>query len=94
MTAEHLTTENNLSVQPQGEGLIVKIREIIENEIRPTLQDDGGDIEFVDFEDNIVKVKLYGACAHCPSSLMHMHGDVEELLKEKVREIEGLELVS
>lgn len=86
--------EANVNSSAEGEGLIAKIREIIEKEVRPSLQDDGGDIEFVDFEDNIVKVKLYGACAHCPSSLMHMHGDVEELLKEKVPEIEGLELVS
>lgn len=68
------------------------IREFIEKEIRPTLQDDGGDIEFVDFEENIIKVKLYGACAHCPSSKLHMHGEVEELLKEKFPQIEGLEL--
>ncbi len=73
--------------------LIEKIREVVEKDIRPSLQEDGGDIEFVDFEDGIVKIKLYGACAHCPSSLMHMHGDVEDLLKEKVPEIEGLELV-
>lgn len=74
--------------------MIAEIKEIIEKEVRPALQADGGDIEFVDFEDNIVKVKLYGACAHCPSSLMHMHGEVEELLKEKIPQIEGLELVS
>ena len=73
--------------------LIEKIRNMIEKDIRPSLQEDGGDIEFVDFEDGYVKVKLYGACAHCPSSLMHMHGAVEDLLKEKVPEIEGLELV-
>jgi len=73
--------------------LIEKIREVIESEVRPSLQEDGGDIEFVDFEDGIVQVKLYGACAHCPSSLMHMHGDVEDLIKAKVPEVEGLELV-
>lgn len=73
--------------------LIDQIKEVIENDVRPTLQADGGDIEFVDFEDGIVKVKLYGACAHCPSSLMHLHGEVEEMLKEKVPEIEGIELV-
>lgn len=71
---------------------ITEIQQFIETKIRPELQDHGGDIEFVDFEDGLVKVKLYGACAHCPSSLMHMHGDVEGALKEQFPDLEGIEI--
>jgi Fe-S cluster biogenesis protein NfuA len=40
------------------------------NEIRPSLQADGGDVELVDVEDGIVKVRLTGACGGCPMSQM------------------------
>jgi Fe-S cluster biogenesis protein NfuA len=43
-----------------------KIEELI-SKIRPSLQADGGDIELVSIEDNVVKVKLKGACGTCPA---------------------------
>ncbi len=62
--------------------------------IRPFLQRDGGDIEFVDFtEDNIVMVKLQGHCAGCPASTMTIKGVVEQLLKDDIPEVEGVEEV-
>lgn len=53
--------------------MIAKIQEIIEQQIRPALQSDGGDIELIDVEDGIVKVRLVGACSHCPSSAMTLY---------------------
>lgn len=73
--------------------MIEKIRTVIDQEIRPALQADGGDIEFVDIEDGIVKVKLVGACSHCPSSAMTLYDGVEKLLKEKIPEVKGIEQV-
>ena len=77
----------------QGAGMIESIQKLIENEIRPALQQDGGDIELVDIEDGIVKVRLVGACAHCPSSAMTLYDGVEKMLKEKIPEVKGLEQV-
>ena len=63
-------------------------------QIRPYLQRDGGDIEFVELtEDNIVKVKLQGHCAGCPGAQMNIKGVVERLLKESHPEIQGVESV-
>ena len=63
-------------------------------QIRPYLQRDGGDIEFVELpEDNIVKVKLQGHCAGCPGAQMTIKGVVERLLKEAYPEIQGVESV-
>ncbi len=63
-------------------------------QIRPYLQRDGGDIEFVELtEDNIVKVKLQGHCAGCPGAQMTIKGVVERLLKESYPEIQGVEAV-
>ena len=62
--------------------------------IRPILQRDGGDIEFVDLtEDLIVKVRLQGHCAGCPGARMTLKGIVEKALKESYPEIAGVEAV-
>jgi len=54
------------------------------NDIRPSLQNDGGDIEFVSLVDDIVSVRLTGACAGCPMSQMTLKQGVERYLREKV----------
>lgn len=61
--------------------------------IRPALQADGGDIELIDVQDGIVKVKLTGACGDCPMSQMTLKQGVERVLKEEVPEVKGLEAV-
>ena len=73
--------------------MISQIQNIIETQIRPALQSDGGDIELVDVEDGIVKVKLVGACSHCPSSAMTLYEGVEKMLMEKIPEVKGIEQV-
>jgi Fe-S cluster biogenesis protein NfuA len=73
--------------------MIQKIQEIIEKQIRPALQAHGGDIELVDVEDGIVKVKLRGACSGCPSSAMTLYHGVQQLLMEMVPEVKGVEQV-
>ena len=63
-------------------------------QIRPYLQRDGGDIEFVELtEDNVVKVRLQGHCAGCPGAQMTIKGGVERLLQESYPEIQGVESV-
>ncbi|MCK4223205.1 NifU family protein [Candidatus Bathyarchaeota archaeon] len=62
-------------------------------EIRPNLQADGGDIELVDVEKGIAKVKLKGACAGCPMSTMTIKWGVENFLKKKIPEIVKVEAV-
>ena len=58
------------------------------NSIRPMLQADGGDVELVEVtEDNIVKVKLKGACGSCPMSTYTLKLGIEQRLKEVIPEI-------
>ena len=62
--------------------------------IRPILQRDGGDLEFVELtDDNIVKVRLQGHCAGCPGARMTLKGIVEKILKENFPELKGVEAV-
>ncbi|MBQ4649843.1 MAG: NifU family protein [Firmicutes bacterium] len=70
-----------------------KIKDAL-GQIRPYLQRDGGDIEFVELtEDNIVKVRLQGHCAGCPGAQMTIKGVVERLIKEAYPEIKAVEAV-
>ena len=64
-----------------------KVKTVID-EIRPYLKADGGDAELVEVsEDGIVKLRLLGACGHCPMSIMTLKMGIEKRIKEKVPEI-------
>jgi len=69
-----------------------KIEEVLDK-IRPSLQADGGDVEFVDYEDGIVKVRLQGACSGCPMALVTLKAGIENLLKQEIPEIKSIERV-
>ncbi len=61
--------------------------EAILAQIRPSLQTDGGDVELVDANEGVVKLKLTGACAGCPMATMTLRHGIERILKEKVPEV-------
>lgn len=60
-----------------------QVRAVLD-EIRPMLQNDGGDIEFVSLEGTVVKVRLQGACSGCPHAAITMKQGVEARVKEMV----------
>jgi len=60
------------------------------NEIRPALQADGGDIDYLGMEDGYVKVRLRGACSGCPSSTITLQMGVERAIRGRVPEIKGV----
>jgi len=67
---------------------------VVLNEIRPALQQDGGDCELVEVtDDGIVKVRLTGACAGCPMSTMTLKMGIEATLKERIPEVQAVESV-
>ena len=69
-----------------------KIEEIINKDIRPYIEADGGYIEFEDFADGVVFVRLAGACAGCPGAAMTLKGGVERVLRSKMPEVQSVRL--
>jgi Fe-S cluster biogenesis protein NfuA len=63
------------------------------NQIRPMLQKDGGDVELVEVEGGVVKVRLQGACKGCPMSQMTLKNGIEKFLKQQVPEVDRVESV-
>ena len=60
-----------------------QVQEVIDK-LRPYLQRDGGDVQLVDVEDGIVKLRLMGACGSCPSSTITLKAGIERALIEEV----------
>ncbi|HRN41727.1 MAG: NifU family protein [Flavobacteriales bacterium] len=70
--------------------ILEKVNQALE-QIRPFLNDDGGDIELVEVTDDLyVKVKLLGACKSCSMSSMTIKGGVEESIKRVIPELKGV----
>ena len=63
-----------------------KVEEVLEK-IRPSLIADGGNVELVEVNDGVVKVKLTGACAGCPMSTMMLKNGIERILKQEIPEV-------
>ena len=70
-----------------------KIKEIIEK-IKPYLNQDGGDVEFVKFEDGICFVRLKGACAGCMFADITIQNTVEEMIVSEVPEVIKVENIN
>ena len=68
---------------------ISKIKELLDS-LRPYLNMDGGDVEYVDYKDNIVYVKLTGACAACMFSDDTIKNGLYETIKAEIPEVEGV----
>ena len=74
--------------------IINKIEEAL-TEIRPFLENDGGDIHFVELSDDwVVKVKLIGACSSCDISMMTLKNGVEAAIKNAVPKVKSVEEAS
>jgi Fe-S cluster biogenesis protein NfuA len=73
----------------QNAAMYDEVLEVLDK-LRPFLQRDGGDVELVDVEDGIVKLKLMGACGSCPSSTITLKAGIERALLE---EVEGVQEV-
>ncbi|KMJ55976.1 NifU family protein [Bacillus sp. LL01] len=72
--------------------MVEQVQEVLEK-LRPFLLRDGGDVELVDVEDGIVKVRLLGACGSCPSSTITLKAGIERALLEEVPGVKEIEQV-
>ena len=75
------------SASAEGDGVAARVRDILENEVRPAVAQDGGDIIFAGYRDGVVEVYLQGSCAGCPSSTLTLKMGIEQRLREEIPEI-------
>ena len=72
------------------DAITAKIRLILERDIRPYVEQDGGEIVFAGYHDGVVEVVLQGACAGCPSSSITLKMGIEARLKEEIPEVRSV----
>ncbi len=85
---EAIAANASVSVHAEGRSEIEKkIIEILDNEIRPAVARDGGDIVFYGYDNGVVKLQLQGACSSCPSSIMTLKMGIENRLKMVIPEV-------
>ena len=73
----------------EGEALVDRVKEVLD-ECRPMVQADGGDIELLDVQDNVVHVQLTGNCVGCPSSQATLRQGIERRLKARIPQLSGI----
>lgn len=95
LLAEHVTSGQPVLLnlvaannESENDSVIVKqIKRLLESEIKPVVALDGGDIAFVSYENNILSLKMMGACSGCPSSQATLKDGIEVRMKQAIPEI-------
>lgn len=76
-----------------NQDLIIRVQEVIDLEIKPMIERDGGSIELVSIDETgIVKVRLSGTCSKCSASSITLHGGIERILRKRFPEIQSAAL--
>uniref|UniRef100_A0A8C5M3I0 NFU1 iron-sulfur cluster scaffold homolog, mitochondrial n=1 Tax=Leptobrachium leishanense TaxID=445787 RepID=A0A8C5M3I0_9ANUR len=79
------------AVTEDDDEVVAMIKELLDTRIRPTVQEDGGDILYRGFQDGIVQLKLQGSCTSCPSSIITLKSGIQNMLQFYIPEVEGVE---
>ena len=93
-SGEMAIVETTAGSDPASLGAVEQqITRLLEEEIRPALAMDGGDINYIGFAEGIVTVQMVGACGTCPSATATLKLGVERLLMEEIPEVRGVEQI-
>jgi Fe-S cluster biogenesis protein NfuA len=87
MSTETTTPEAPAAAASDPRALTIENVERVLDELRPYLMADGGNVEIVEIDGPIVKVRLQGACGSCPSSTMTLKMGIERKLRESIPEV-------
>ncbi len=68
-----------------------KVKTLLEEYVRPAVEQDGGAIEYHSYKDGVVKVLLQGSCSGCPSAMITLKSGIENLLKSMIPEVQAVE---
>ncbi len=79
-------TENN-TISADDTDVVVRIKELLENYVKPAVEMDGGAISFRGFENGTVTLMLQGSCSGCPSSMITLKSGIEAMMKRMIPEV-------
>lgn len=88
LLTQQIIEDNGSPVNEDEPEIDRKIKEILDEYVKPAVESDGGAIAFHSFEEGVVKVLLQGSCSGCPSSTLTLKAGIENLLKSMVPEVQ------
>jgi len=91
---EEISNATSADSQEEEDETVLLIKELLDSRIRPTVQEDGGDIQFVEFKDGIVYLIMQGSCSSCPSSVVTLKNGVQNMLQFYIPEVLSVEQIT
>jgi len=79
--------EASNTVNADDNDIVKRIKELLENYVKPAVEMDGGAIQFKSYNDGIVNLMLQGSCSGCPSSMVTLKAGIEGMMKRMIPEV-------
>ena len=84
----HKKQDASNTVQADDADVVVRIKELLENYVKPAVEMDGGAIQFKSYADGVVNLALQGSCSGCPSSMITLKAGIEGMMKRMIPEVQ------
>lgn len=82
-----MKSESSNEISADDNDVVKRIKELLENYVKPAVEMDGGAIQFKSFEDGKVNLMLQGSCSGCPSSMITLKAGIEGMMKRMIPEV-------
>ena len=79
--------ESSNDVHADDSDVVKRIKELLDNYVRPAVEMDGGAIQFQSYNDGVVNLMLQGSCSGCPSSMITLKAGIEGMMKRMIPEV-------
>ena len=79
--------ESSNTVAADDDDVVKRIKELLDNYVRPAVEMDGGAIQFKSYEDGTVNLAMQGSCSGCPSSMITLKAGIEGMMKRMIPEV-------
>ena len=79
--------ESSNTVGADDDDVVVRVKELLENYVKPAVEMDGGAIQFKSYKDGVVNLMLQGSCSGCPSSMITLKAGIEGMMKRMIPEV-------
>lgn len=85
LNAQTATSSNTANADDSD--VVKRVKEILENYVKPAVEMDGGAIQFKEYNNGVVKLMLQGSCSGCPSSMITLKSGIEAMMKRMIPEV-------
>lgn len=84
---DQIVAKKESSVSSDDTDVVKRIKELLENYVKPAVEMDGGAISFKGYDDGVVKLMMQGSCSGCPSSMITLKAGIEGMMKRMIPEV-------